>query len=222
MFCLLGACGSDAGENPENREIMIKEVTDLPDAEIKIPATLIGDELAEVPIIGEDYSSGPLSDNTDLPEEDEDTEGSDQTDASFPPEGETGSTDSAPADSGEYGKLDDDNNITYNLDGETRAQILNDLATDIQESIEAVLADKFYYPNVSDIVVNSDCTEFTIYLTTDSPNIYESMLMMSFYTVGDRYQIYNGVDMENAKTTVIYVNANTGIELAKTNSTTVQ
>lgn len=33
--------------------------------------------------------------------------------------------------------------------------------------------------------------------TLDS-NLYESTLMMSFYTVGDRYQIYNDVSAEDA------------------------
>ena len=118
--------------------------------------------------------------------------------------------------------VDADNNITYELDGKTRTQILNELAAEIQTSIDTVLADKEYYPNISDITVNSDCTEFAIYLTTDEPNLYESTLMMSFYTVGDRYQIYNGVSAEDVKTTVIYKNAESGTELARTDSTSIR
>lgn len=167
MLCLTTACGSKSDGVPDNRETIIEEVETLPDAEIKIPATLIGEELADIPV-----------ENTDA-----------------------------------------DNNVTYHLDGETRTELVSDLSSDIQTSIDTILSDKEYYPNVSDITVNSDYTEFTIFLTTDEPNLYESTLMMSFYTVGDRYQIYNGVPAEDAKTTVIYVNAESGAELARTDST---
>lgn len=168
MLCFTTACGSNPDSEPDNRESMIKEVSNLPDAKITIPATLAGDELTDVSV----ENAG--------------------------------------------------DNITYQLDGDTRTQILNDLASEIQTSIDTILADKEYYPNISDITVNSDCTEFTIYLTTDEPNLYESTLMMSFYTVGDRYQIYNGVSAEDAKTTVIYINAESGAELARTDSTTTR
>ena len=167
MLCFTTACGSTPDSEPNNREAMIEEVSNLPDAKIKMPAVLAGDELTDMPV-------------------------------------------------------DADNNITYELDGETRTQILNELAAEIQTSIDTVLADKEYYPNISDITVNSDCTEFAIYLTTDEPNLYESTLMMSFYTVGDRYQIYNGVSAEDVKTTVIYKNAESGTELARTDSTSIR
>lgn len=170
ILCFTTACGSKPDGEPDNREAMIEEAETLPDTEIKIPAALIGEELADIPV--------------------------ESTDA--------------------------DNNVTYHLDGETRTELVSDLSSDIRTSIDTILAAKEYYPNVSDITVNSDCTEFTIYLTTDEPNLYESTLMMSFYTVGDRYQIYNGVPAEDAKTTVIYVNAESGTELARTDSTMAQ
>lgn len=199
-FCFLTACGSDAASSadadPETRGTMIEEVENLPDATIKIPAPLVGDEL---------------------------------TDALGDPDDQAVPDDQAASDPGEpsdensrYGQPDEDNNFTLDLTGEARTQILHDLAAEIQDSIDTVLADKYYYPNISDILVNGDCTEFTICLTTDAPNIYESMLMLSFYTVGDRYQIYNGVPMEDARTTVIYINVNTGAELARTDSTSVE
>ena len=203
MFCFLTACGSDADSgadaDSETRGNMIEEVSDLPDATIKIPAPLVGDELADA------LEDPDEQDFSDIPDDQDASDPYEQTDEDVP-----------------YGQPDEDNNITLELEGEKRTQILNDLAAEIQGSIETILADKYYYPNVSDILVNGDCTEFTICLTTDVPNIYESMLMLSFYTVGDRYQIYNGVPMEDAKTTVIYINTVTGAELARTDSTAVE
>lgn len=198
MLCLATACGSDSVSEPDNRESMIKEVSNLPDAEIKIPATLAGDELADIPVDSADDQQPPNISESQL-----------------------SSDDVSHTDGQIHGTLDADNNITYELDGETRTQLVNDMAAEIQSSIHTILADKEYYPNISDISVNSDCTEFTIYLTADQPNLYESTLVMSFYTVGDRYQIYNGVPADDAKTTVIYVNADSGAELARTDSSTV-
>lgn len=171
ILCFTTACGSKPiEEEPDNREAIIEEAEILPDTEITIPATLVGEELADIPVES----------------------------------------------------TDEDNNVTYHVDGETQSQLVSGLSSEIQTSIDTILADKEYYPNVSDITVNSDCTEFTIYLTTNQPNLYESTLMMSFYTVGDRYQIYNGIPAEDAKTTVIYINAESGEELARTDSTMVQ
>lgn len=195
VLCFTTACGSTPDSEPDNRESMIKEVSNLPDAKITIPATLAGDELADIPVDNADGSQ--LNNKTENQSSSDDTEQSDES---------------------IHGTIDADNNITYQLDGDTRAKLINDMASEIQTSIDTVLSDKEYYPNISDITVNSDCTEFTIYLTTDEPNLYESTLMMSFYTVGDRYQIYNGVSAEDAKTTVIYINADSGAELARTDS----
>lgn len=201
IFCIT-ACSSK--EKEPHREPMIEEVNNLPDAEIKIPSTLIGDELDDIPIVTPSH-----------PSEDADT---DTTNGAQTPTEVPQSSDSQTV----YGEIDEDNNVTYQLDGDTRTQILNDMALSIESSIDTILADKEYYPNISDITVNSDCTEFTIYLTVDKPNLYESTLMMSFYTLGDRYQIYNGIPMEDVKTTVIYINQVTGTELARTDSTTMQ
>ncbi|MCM1538742.1 MAG: hypothetical protein NC254_10120 [bacterium] len=246
MLCLVAACGSDTEKQPENREPMIGEVTNLPDAEIKIPATLIGDELADIPVISADGSSpdAPETGSGTVPVQSQDASADGGAD---PAQSQDASADGDPAASdsdsatddpergnaensgvqnaapdGEYGQMDEDRNVTYHLDGDTRTRLLNDLARNIQDSIDAILADKYYYPNITDIRVNNDCTEFTIYLSADKPNLYESSLMLSFYTVGDQYQIYSGIPMEDAKTTVVYLRADTGAELARTDSTTVQ
>lgn len=225
MLCFTASCGSDSDNQTENRESMIKEVSNLPDADIKIPAALIGDELADIPVVNTD-SAQPENESDALStapvptgDSQEPASGSEEPSYETPT---TESSDDAQPSPAVNGTLDSDNNITYHLDGDTRTQLLNDLAEEIQTNIETILADKYYYPNISDIRVNSDCTEFTIYLTADHPNLYESSLMMSFYTVGDRYQIYSGIPMEDAKTTVIYLQADTGAELARTDSTSVQ
>lgn len=213
IFLGTTACGSNKSEG--SRESMIEEVNNLPDAEIKIPSTLVGDELDNIPVIN---STTPALEDASTDNSLNESENTEDATVNTPAADGANDTDLPE----QYGQTDEDNNIAYHLDGDTRTQILNDMAADIENSIDVILADKEYYPNIADITVNKDCTEFTIYLTTDMPNLYESTLLMSFYTLGDRYQIYNGIPLEDVKTTVIYINQLTGIELARTDSTSVK
>ena len=52
----------------------------------------------------------------------------------------------------------------------------------LADSIQTILDDKEYYPDITSIEVTSDYTLFTITLESDVMNTYESMLVMSFYT----------------------------------------
>lgn len=108
--------------------------------------------------------------------------------------------------------------ITYSLSGGERSDILNGLADDINSSISVILADKDHYPNITAITPNDDYTEFTIALDGGIFNTYESMLSMSFYIVGNKYQIYNGVSDEDALTVVRYVDSATGDVISETDS----
>lgn len=112
-------------------------------------------------------------------------------------------------------------NITYSLSGNERSDIINRLSGEITESISMILGDKDHYPNITSITPNDDYSEFTITLTDGNINIYESMLVMSFYIVGDKYQIYNGVNAEEAVTIVRYVDSATGAVISETDSTSM-
>lgn len=119
--------------------------------------------------------------------------------------------------------VDEDNaNVTYSLSGNERSDIIDQLAGEITESISTILGDKDHYPNITSITPNDDYTEFTITLTADNINVYESMLVMSFYIVGDKYQIYNGVSSEDAVTVVRYVDSATGAVISETDSTSMK
>ncbi len=52
--------------------------------------------------------------------------------------------------------------------------------------------------------------------------LLHTFVTISFYTIGNKYQIYLGVPAEEAVTTVIYKNAETGEELARTDSNSMQ
>lgn len=188
LFTLWG-CGK--GSEPADVNLM-EEVSELPDATITIPSTLVGNE-ADLLL--------PVSPET-IPDD-----SAEESDSSL--ETEESDTGQAPM-------------VTYHIDGDTRTELVNEITKELEESVSSVLADKYYYPDITDIQVNEDASEFTIFLSSDQPNLYESTLMLSFYTIGNKYQIYLGVPAEEAVTTVIYKNAETGEELARTDSTSMQ
>lgn len=115
-----------------------------------------------------------------------------------------------------------DGTVTYSLKGEMRTDILSQIVSDITDSIQTILDDEDCYPDITAITPNEDYTSFTISLADGQMNIYESMLVMSFYTIGNRYQIYNGVPADKAVTTVIYVNASDGAIISETDSTSME
>ena len=108
---------------------------------------------------------------------------------------------------------------TYSISGEERTNIVNGLSQDVIDGINNILSNKDQYSNIVSIIPNEDCSEFTISVKDGQINIYESMLIMSFYTMGDKYQIYNGVPAEEVKTIVRYINASTGELIVESDST---
>lgn len=188
LFTLWG-CGK--GSEPADVNLM-EEVSELPDATITIPSTLVGNE-ADLLL--------PVSPET-IPDD-----SAEESDSSL----ETDETDTSQAPM-----------VTYHIDGDTRTELVNEITKELEESVSSVLADKYYYPDITDIQVNENASEFTIFLSSEQPNLYESTLVLSFYTIGNKYQIYLGVPAEEAVTTVIYKNAETGEELARTDSTSMQ
>lgn len=114
-----------------------------------------------------------------------------------------------------------DGTVTCSLNAQELTNVLKQIADNTSCSIETILGDDDYYPDIIAITPNDDYTCFTISLKDGQMNIYESMLVMSFYTVGNRYQIYNGVPADEAVTTVIYVNDSDGSIVSESDSTSM-
>lgn len=124
----------------------------------------------------------------------------------------------------ESSKSDEDslsNTTTLSLTGEERTSIVNGISAEIAADITSILEDDDHYPNILSITPNSNCSEFTISLKDGVMNTYESMLVMSFYMVGDKYQLYSGVPSSDVKTIVRYIHADTGDIISETDSTSM-
>ena len=176
---------------------IIKEVESLPDADITIPAGLVGTEIT---------NSGQAKD--------QETTETEETDSTAAEVSSDSSTDMPFTENA-------DGTITYSISGDQRTTIVNELSADITQSIQTILNDDDYYPNVVSITPNEDGTVFTIALADGTMNTYESMLVMSFYTIGDKYQLYKGIPADEVKTTVVYINDSTGEVISETDSTSM-
>lgn len=121
----------------------------------------------------------------------------------------------------EFQKEEGSANVTFSLSGEQRTEIVAQIQKDLEGSIAAILSDKDRYPDIVSITPGPGCKEFEISLKEGMMNSYEGMLAMSFYMVGDKYQIYDGVPAGEAVTIVRYVDADTGEVISETDSTTM-
>lgn len=174
---------------------IIKEVESLPDADITIPAGLVGAEVTN-----------------SIQSEEPETKDTDSTSTEI----------SSDSSAGISFTENDDGTITYSMSGEQRTNIVNELSADITQSIQTILNDDDYYPDIVSITPNEDGTVFTIALADGQMNTYESMLVMSFYTIGDKYQLYKGIPADKVKTTVVYINAATGEIISESDSTSME
>ena len=95
-------------------------------------------------------------------------------------------------------------------------------AAQIGDSINQVLTDKEYYPNVTGISVNPECTEFNVTFSGRDLSLYENVLHMSLCIVGDRFQLYQGKQENELMTVVNYVDADSGEIFNTVNSKEIQ
>ena len=179
--------GCSSNSSVKESAPIIQEVESLSDADIIIPSALVGDEIN---ILTKDkiQEANPIITTSEV--------SSDETSAS---------TESLPP-----------NTTKLSLTGEERTTIVNDISSELLDSIQAILDNDDYYPNVVAITPNINCSEFTISLENGTMNLYESMLVMSFYSIGDKYQIYAGVS--EPVTVVKFINAQTNEVISESTS----
>lgn len=96
------------------------------------------------------------------------------------------------------------------LSGEEQTEKARQVAGQIEDSINEVLTNKDYYPNVTGISVNPECTEFNVTFSSRELSLYENVLHMSLCIVGDRFQLYQGKQEGELMTVVNYVDADSG------------
>ena len=100
--------------------------------------------------------------------------------------------------------LNDDGSATYVMTKKQHKKLMDDIATNINDSLNKMVGSEDY-PNITSVTANSDFTEFTVTTKNAEPDMSESFAVMSFYMFGGLYHIFNGTTVDNIH--VDYVNA---------------
>lgn len=98
----------------------------------------------------------------------------------------------------------------HHLSGEEQTEKARQVAAQIEDSINQVLADKDFYPNVTGISVNPECTEFNVTFSGRELSLYENVLPVSLCIVGDKFQLYQGKLESELMTVVNYIDEDSG------------
>lgn len=103
-----------------------------------------------------------------------------------------------------------EDSVTYHLDETQQAEAVDQVSAQLKDSINQVLADKDFYPNITKISASKNYSVFDVTFSGTEINTYETTLRMSLYIAGDKLQLYQGVPEDKLLTTVNYIDGETG------------
>lgn len=119
------------------------------------------------------------------------------------------SVDASAAEAGYLGgKLNSDGSVTYTMTKLKQRELLNELRSEFDDSIEETLAD---FPNVKSVTRNDDFSEISIEVTEE--DLATGFLAFGFSFTAYFYQVLDGKEFE---TDIVFVDAATGEELSRT------
>lgn len=106
------------------------------------------------------------------------------------------------------GKLNDDGSVTYTMTKLKQRELLDQMKSDFDGSIQETLAD---YPNVKSVSRNDDFSEISLEVTEE--DFATSFLAFGFSFTAYFYQVLEGKEFE---TDIVYVDSASGEELSRT------
>lgn len=106
------------------------------------------------------------------------------------------------------GKLNDDGSVTYTMTKLKQRELLDQMKSDFDESIQETLAE---YPNVKSVTRNDDFSEISIEVSEE--DLATGFLAFGFSFTAYFYQVLDGKEFA---TDIVYIDAATGEELSRT------
>lgn len=119
--------------------------------------------------------------------------------------------------------LNKDGSVTCRMTRTAYERKMEEFKTEMQKTMDEIVADKETYPSISDIIVNDDYSEFLVKTTAvskDDFSMSESMMDMIFSVSAGAFQTF----MEDApeKIEIIYVNVDSGAVIYSFDSSSVK
>ncbi len=103
--------------------------------------------------------------------------------------------------------LNEDGSATYVMTKAQHEEMMAETVAEFKAALDEMVGSEDY-PNITDISVNSDFTEFTITTSSTELDMNESLSVIVFYMYGAMYHIFNGTTADNIH--VDFVNADSG------------
>ena len=186
MITSLSACGSATSTTTTaetvatSTELKSKTIeTEAATAAIETENTALESDMEELSAIGEvEVENGILTVTLTLP-------------ADFVGETTHEELDKLAGSSYMYAKLNDDGSVTYKMTKAQHKEMLSNLKTSIDESIEEIINDKESY-SIKEVNYNDDCTVFDVTLDGTELGFMDSFSMIIFYMYGGIYNIFTG------------------------------
>lgn len=102
--------------------------------------------------------------------------------------------------------LNDDGSATYLMTKDQHKKMMSEIADNIKSGLQEMVTSGDY-PTFTAVEANSDFTTFTVTTTSSKLNMVESISVMTLYTYGGMYHVFNGTTVDNIH--VDFVNAET-------------
>lgn len=112
-------------------------------------------------------------------------------------------------------KLNSDGSATYKMIKAQHKKMLKEMADGFNQSLNEMIGSEDY-PNITEITVNDNFTDFTIKTKSTELGFNESFSIMAFYMYGGMYNMYSGKEVDNVH--VKFINDSTGEVISEANS----
>lgn len=115
--------------------------------------------------------------------------------------------------------LNDDGSVTYVMSKQQHKKLMQEMRDSFNTALDELVGSEDY-PNITDIKVNDDFTDFTVTTTSTELGLAEAVSVWGFYLYGGMYGAFNGTPADNVSVT--FVNADTGEVISTSNSSDME
>lgn len=107
------------------------------------------------------------------------------------------------------GVLNEDGSVTFNMSKSQHAQFLQSIKDSTLETIDGLLNGENSIESFNKISFNDDMNKFSIYVDATKYSAFDSLNALVFYLVGEYYQLFNGISLDDVDVQVDFIDKDT-------------
>ena len=105
--------------------------------------------------------------------------------------------------------INDDGSVTYKMSKAKHKELLDDLKSGVEESIDSMLHGEDAVESFQEIEYNDDLSKFNVYVDQETYTEWDSFASLSLFFIGAYYQTFAGEDIDKLDVIVNYIDAST-------------